>query len=82
MVENARREGDGPSRGTAPVIGCDTDVVLDGKALGKPVDARRGAGYLDRLSGRAHEVLSGLVVAGRTARSAAGWNGPAWSSGS
>jgi len=44
------------------VIGCDTDVVLDGKALGKPADAVEAREYLDRMSGRAHEVLSGLVV--------------------
>jgi len=44
------------------VIACDTDVVLDGKALGKPADAVEARAYLDRMSGRAHEVLSGLVV--------------------
>jgi nucleoside triphosphate pyrophosphatase len=44
------------------VIGCDTDVVLDGKALGKPADASEARSYLDRMAGRAHEVLSGLVV--------------------
>jgi septum formation protein len=37
-------------------------VVLDGKALGKPVDAAESRRYLDRMSGRPHEVLSGLVV--------------------
>jgi septum formation protein len=44
------------------VIACDTDVVLDGKALGKPVDAAEARVYLDRMAGRTHEVLSGLVV--------------------
>lgn len=44
------------------VLACDTDVVLDGKALGKPADAAESRRYLDRMSGRAHEVLSGLVV--------------------
>ena len=44
------------------VIACDTDVVLDGKALGKPADEVEAREYLDRMSGRAHEVLSGLVV--------------------
>jgi MAF protein len=48
-----------PARAT---IACDTDVVLDGKALGKPGDEREAQEYLDRMSGRAHEVLSGLVV--------------------
>jgi septum formation protein len=44
------------------VIACDTDVVLDGKALGKPADAAESRRYLDRMSGRSHTVLSGLVV--------------------
>jgi septum formation protein len=44
------------------VIACDTDVVLDGRLLGKPADAAEARSYLDRMSGRPHEVLSGLVV--------------------
>jgi MAF protein len=44
------------------VIACDTDVVLDGKALGKPADEAEAREYLDRMSGRPHQVLSGLVV--------------------
>jgi septum formation protein len=44
------------------VIACDTDVVLDGEVLGKPADASKARGYLDRMSGRAHTVMSGLVV--------------------
>jgi septum formation protein len=44
------------------VIGCDTDVVLDGKALGKPADEVEAREYLERMSGRAHQVLSGLVI--------------------
>jgi septum formation protein len=63
VVENARMKalavGEGPGR---MVIACDTDVVLDGKALGKPADADEARKYLDRMSGRSHEVLSGLVV--------------------
>jgi len=43
-------------------IACDTDVVLDEKALGKPADEAQAREYLDRMSGRSHEVLSGLVV--------------------
>jgi septum formation protein len=44
------------------VIACDTDVVLDGEVLGKPADAGEARAYLDRMSGRAHTVMSGLVV--------------------
>ena len=44
------------------VIACDTDVVLDGRALGKPADEQEARQYLDRMSGRPHVVMSGLVV--------------------
>ncbi|MEX2447568.1 MAG: Maf family protein [Solirubrobacterales bacterium] len=43
-------------------IACDTDVVLDGRALGKPADEGEAREYLERMSGRAHTVMSGLVV--------------------
>jgi len=46
----------------ARVIACDTDVVLDGKALGKPAEEAEAREYLERMSGRPHVVLSGLVV--------------------
>lgn len=61
VVENARRK----ARAVAAegmVIACDTDVVLDGEVLGKPADAAEARAYLDRMSGRAHTVMSGLVV--------------------
>jgi len=63
VVENARLKARAVEVGPdALVIACDTDVVLDGKALGKPRGEVEARGYLDRMSGRAHEVLSGLVV--------------------
>jgi septum formation protein len=61
VLENARLKARAVER-DGMVIACDTDVVLDGKALGKPADAAEARRYLDRMSGRAHEVLSGLVV--------------------
>jgi septum formation protein len=63
VVENARRKARAvASEQGDMVIACDTDVVLDGKALGKPADEDEAREYLDRMSGRAHQVLSGLVV--------------------
>jgi septum formation protein len=65
VVENARRKAHAAAAragGARLVIACDTDVVLDGRALGKPADEGEAREYLDRMSGRAHEVLSGLVV--------------------
>jgi septum formation protein len=61
VVENARMKARAVDR-TGVVVACDTDVVLDGKALGKPADEREARNYLDRMSGRPHTVMSGLVV--------------------
>jgi septum formation protein len=61
VLENARLKARAVGR-DGVVIACDTDVVLDGKALGKPANAAESRRYLDRMSGRTHEVLSGLMV--------------------
>jgi septum formation protein len=61
VVENARMKAQAVERG-GTVVACDTDVVLDGKALGKPADEAEAREYLERMSGRAHTVMSGLVV--------------------
>jgi septum formation protein len=44
------------------VLGADTIVVLDGKFLGKPVDDDDAAVMLRQLSGRRHEVYTGVVL--------------------
>ena len=44
------------------ILGADTSVVVDGHILGKPRDDRDAAGMLEMLSGRAHEVLTGVSV--------------------
>lgn len=46
----------------AAVLGADTMVVVDGAPLGKPVDADDAARMLRLLSGRAHEVITGVAV--------------------
>lgn len=45
------------------VIGADTAVVLEGEIFGKPRDEEDAVDMLTRLSGRAHEVLTGVAVA-------------------
>jgi septum formation protein len=42
------------------VLGADTLVWLDGAALGKPSDIDEARHMLDRLSGRVHEVCTGV----------------------
>lgn len=44
------------------VIGADTMVVADGVPLGKPADAAEAKRMLRLLSGRQHEVITGLAV--------------------
>ena len=46
----------------AVVITADTLVARDGRALGKPRDDAEAAAMLRSLSGRAHEVMTGLCV--------------------
>jgi len=47
---------------TLVVLGADTIVVLDGKFLGKPVDENDAIAMLKQLSGRCHEVFTGVVI--------------------
>ncbi|MEA2480701.1 MAG: nucleoside triphosphate pyrophosphatase [Thermoleophilaceae bacterium] len=60
VVENALRKARAvPGE---RVLGSDTAVVVDGRAYGKPQDAAQAGDYLRLLSGRTHEVWSGLAV--------------------
>jgi septum formation protein len=51
---------------TATVLGADTTVVLDGETLNKPTDLADAERMLRALSGRSHEVHTGLAVITRT----------------
>jgi len=44
------------------VLGADTTVVIDGEMLGKPADAADARRMLARLSGRQHEVITGICL--------------------
>jgi septum formation protein len=44
------------------VLGADTTVVIDGEILAKPADAADARRMLARLSGRRHEVLTGICL--------------------
>jgi septum formation protein len=45
-------------------LGVDTEVVLDGRVYGKPLDRDDAEHMLNELSGRTHTVLSGLCLLG------------------
>lgn len=44
------------------VIGADTVVVLNGKVLGKPRDEQDAVRMLQELSGKTHEVYTGVYI--------------------
>jgi septum formation protein len=48
--------------GDRPILGVDTEVVLDGRVYGKPNDATDSEVMLEELSGKTHLVISGLCL--------------------
>ena len=48
--------------GTAMVVGADSMVVVDGAIYGKPEDEADARRILGELSGRAHQVITGVSV--------------------
>ncbi len=65
VIENARRKARAVLErveAREPVLAADTEVVLDGRILGKAGDEGEARERLQSLSGRTHAVLSGLVV--------------------
>ena len=63
-----RRNGSSSSSSSSSsaelIIAADTSVVLDGEPLGKPLGTTHARSTLAHLSGRTHEVLTAVSVAG------------------
>jgi septum formation protein len=57
-----KAEAGAAARPGETVLGVDTVVCLDGEIFGKPASAEEAAATLKRLSGRTHEVVSGLAL--------------------
>jgi septum formation protein len=65
VVENALRKARAvPGE---RVLGVDTTVSLDGRSFGKPGDEEEAERVLRLLSGRTHEVWSGIALNEQTA---------------
>jgi septum formation protein len=63
VVENALRKARSVHKApTRRVLGVDTEVALDGHLYGKPGDADEARAFLGELSGREHQVWSGLAL--------------------
>jgi septum formation protein len=62
-VARAKAAAVAPRHGSAALIlAADTTVVIDGDMLAKPEDTADATRMLARLSGRTHEVLTGVVI--------------------
>ncbi len=67
-AETVRENARGKARSIAevaaerPVLGMDTEVVVDGRVFGKPASASEAEAMLEALAGRTHEVVSGLCL--------------------
>jgi septum formation protein len=65
VLANARRKAAAAAE-AAPegvvILAADTEVVLDGRVLGKAGGEDQARSYLEALSGRTHTVLGGVVV--------------------
>ena len=63
-LEHAAGKARSVDSGGRPVLGVDTVVVCDGRRIGKPSGSGEAAAILEALSGRSHEVVSGLCLRG------------------
>jgi septum formation protein len=75
VLLNARMKGVAVAaiRPEACVVAADTLVALDGEALGKPGSEAEARRMLGRLSGRTHEVFTGVWIEQRGAGRVAGF---------
>jgi septum formation protein len=75
-VENARRKAVAGAvlHPDALVIGADTLVYLDSEPLGKPANLDEALTMLRRLSGRSHEVCTGVYLAWDAGRQGRGFH--------
>lgn len=61
-LEHAAGKARSVEGGDRPVLGVDTIVVCGGEVIGKPADLGEAERMLELLSGKTHEVISGLCL--------------------
>jgi septum formation protein len=61
-LEHAAGKARSVDGGDRPVLGVDTIVLCDGRVIGKPASAGEAEEMLDALSGKTHDVVSGLCL--------------------
>ena len=63
LAEDKATTGADSQRRGSLVLGADTVVVLDGRAIGKPRDEADAVDILRRLGGSSHDVVTGFCLA-------------------
>jgi septum formation protein len=61
-LERAAGKARSVDGGEQPVLGVDTEVLLDGELIGKPAGPAEAERMLGELAGKTHEVVSGLCL--------------------
>ena len=56
------------------VLGADTMIIFDGRAIGKPANISDAFEMLSRFSGRTHEVISGLTLVNKKKNITLSWS--------
>lgn len=62
--EKAAHVAQAPRAGDGLILGADTEVVIDGRIMGKPADAADARRMLRQLAGTVHDVLTAVVMRG------------------
>lgn len=62
VMRTAREKAESIAAGDAVVLAADTAVVDGPRILGKPADHEEAAAMLRSLSGRTHEVMTGVCI--------------------
>lgn len=65
-AEKATAAQTGSAGSRRAILAADTVVTVDGEILGKPGSTAEAESMLSRLSGRTHEVITAVAVAGAT----------------
>lgn len=62
--ENARRKAEAVATQfpEALVLGADTMILCNNRAVGKPENLEEAAGFLQMFSGRTHQVITGMAL--------------------
>jgi septum formation protein len=62
VLRLASEKAQAADAGDLPVLGADTIVTLDGRVFGKPGSEADALAMLQALSGRTHQVLTGVAI--------------------